>query len=59
MKDQIIDSIRDFVAESPSNKLAGTNNFYFDEPLVRFADASDQLFKEYKDIIGQFHLTPQ
>ena len=58
MKDLIIDSIRDFVDGSPGNRLAGTNNFYFDKPLVRFADAGDKLFKEYKDIIGQFHLTP-
>lgn len=59
MKDQIIDSIRNFVAESPGNRVVDTNDRYYGEPLVRFATAGDQQFKEYKDIIGQFHLTPQ
>ncbi len=59
MKDQIIDSIRDFIAESPGNRVVDTNDRYYGEPLVRFATAGDQQFKEYKDIIGQFHLTPQ
>jgi Uncharacterized Fe-S protein len=59
MKDQIIDSIRNFIAESPGNRIVDTNDWYYGEPLVRFATADDQMFKEYKDIIGQFHLTPQ
>jgi ferredoxin len=59
MKDQIIDFIRNFTAESPGNRVVDTNDRYYGEPLVRFATAGDQQFKEYKDIIGQFHLTPQ
>ena len=59
MKEQIIGSIRNFVAGSPGNKLKDSDNQYFDEPLVRFANADDQLFYDYKEIIGQIHLTPQ
>lgn len=59
MKDQIIDFIRNFTAESPGNRVVDTNDRYYGEPLVRFATGGDQLFRDYKDIIGQFHLTPQ
>jgi epoxyqueuosine reductase len=31
---------------------------YFDTPLAGFASASDPLFRQYKAIIGDFHLTP-
>jgi len=58
INDQIIDSIRNFVAESSGNRLGDSDNRYYDEPLVRFADANDKLFKDYKEIVGQFHLTP-
>lgn len=55
----IIQEIQNFVSESLDNKkskLDGTP--YFENPLVGFADASDQLFSEIKSIIGEFYLTP-
>ena len=58
-EETIIREIQDFVSESPGNrksKLDGTP--YFETPLIGFADASDHLFSEFKDIIGDFHLTP-
>ncbi len=59
MKDQLISSIHDFVAGSPHNRMAGTKVQYYDDSLVKFAAANDPLFSNYKEIIGQFHLTPQ
>lgn len=32
---------------------------FFDEPIVRFADAADPFFQRFKTVIGDFHRTPQ
>jgi len=48
-----------FVKKSPDNRHAGWNAPYFDEPLVGFASISDPIFRRYKTIIGDFHLTPE
>lgn len=47
-----------FVREDNANRFPGSNERYFDEPLVGFAAATDTLFTEYKSVIGEFHLTP-
>ncbi|MFC2005900.1 epoxyqueuosine reductase [Chloroflexota bacterium] len=53
-------AIKEYVAGSPSNQLPSFNNEpIFDEPLVGFADGDDAIFKDYKVIIGDFHLTPR
>jgi ferredoxin len=53
-------TIKEYVATSPSNRLASFSNTpIFDEPLVGFADGDDALFQDYKVIIGDFHLTPR
>jgi hypothetical protein len=59
MKKLIIDSINQFVNESEFNRIINTNLPYYDQPLVKFAAARDPLFEEYKQLIGQFHLTPR
>ena len=52
--------IKDFVLNSQESRLAFLNNYMmFDEPLVRFADGDDNIFTEYKEIIGPVHLTPR
>jgi epoxyqueuosine reductase QueG len=52
--------IKNFVTTSPYNRLTSFNNEpVFDEPLVGFADGDDPLFKEYKTIIGDSHVTPR
>jgi epoxyqueuosine reductase QueG len=56
---QIRNEIVQFVWESPANRFPDSNEPYFDEPLVGFAAADDQLFVDYKTIIGDFHQTPQ
>lgn len=58
MKDAICEVIRRFVQEKSGNRFQGSEERYFDEPLIGFASADDPLFAQYKSIIGQFHLTP-
>ena len=48
MKDALESVIRDALSEQP----------YFAEPLFGYADLYDPLFSEYKQIIGQHHMTP-
>jgi epoxyqueuosine reductase len=48
-----------FVGDSPFNRRKIDGGKFWDTPLVGFASSGDPLFKEYKKIIGRFHLTPQ
>jgi epoxyqueuosine reductase QueG len=58
-EESIKQEIERFVAESPGNRKSQSEEGpYFEKPLVGFAAAGDPLFKEYKEIIGDFHLTP-
>lgn len=47
-----------FVRESPANRHPGSDSPYFDEPLVGYASLHDPLFTGYREIIGDYHLTP-
>lgn len=58
MKEEIEKAIKGFVSTSPSNQLKDSDERYFAEPMVGYADINDPLFSEYKTIIGDFHLTP-
>ena len=52
--------IKEYVAKSPANRLESFDDgCIFDEPLVGFADGDDTIFQDYKEIIGDFHLTPR
>lgn len=46
------------VSQSPGNRRKLDGGKYWDTPLVGFASGDDPLFKQYKKIIGRFHLTP-
>ncbi|MBI1919594.1 MAG: epoxyqueuosine reductase [Geobacter sp.] len=59
MIETICSEIRRFVRECPENRFPGNGHPYFEEPLVGFAAAADPLFVEYKQIVGEFHQTPQ
>jgi epoxyqueuosine reductase QueG len=59
MEEQIRTEIVRFIRESPLNRFPDRDEPYFDEPLVGFVAADDQLFTDYKSIIGDFHQTPQ
>jgi epoxyqueuosine reductase QueG len=53
-------TISEYIASSPNNIMPGFNDEpIWDEPLVGFADGDDEIFQKYKEIIGQFHLTPR
>jgi epoxyqueuosine reductase len=51
--------IADFVKESPANRRKEGRGKYWDKPLVGFAAGDDPIFRQYKKIIGGFHLTPK
>jgi epoxyqueuosine reductase len=53
-------AIRDYVAQSPNNRFAPyPSEPIWDAPLVGFASGDDPIFKEYKTVIGDFHVTPR
>ena len=57
---QIERAIRDFVRDSPLNHMPhDAAQPIFGEPLVRYADANDVLFTQFKTIIAPVHLTPR
>lgn len=56
----VTSEIRRFVLEDEDNRMTGVDNSpFFDEPLVGFASGGDPIFMEFKEIIGDFHRTPQ
>ena len=58
MNIRVREEIGRFLRESRYNIQTGWKEPYFDAPLVGFVSASDPIFKRYKEIIGEFHLTP-
>jgi epoxyqueuosine reductase len=54
----IMETIDKFVKENPANRRKLDGGRYWDTPLVGFASGKAPLFKQYKKIIGKFHLTP-
>ena len=53
-------AIKEYVVTSPANRFESFDGGrIFDEPLVGFADGDDIIFQDYKEIIGDFHLTPR
>ena len=59
MKKTVNDEINRFVGEDHGNRLENKEGHYFDQPLHGFAAADDQVFAEFKEIIGKFHQTPE
>jgi len=52
-------AIIQFTQKSPANRRKADGGRYWDRPLVGFASGDDPLFKQYKKIIGKYHLTPR
>lgn len=50
--------ISKFVNKNPANRRKVDGRKYWDTPLVGFSSGENPLFKDYKKIIGKFHLTP-
>lgn len=57
-KEWLTHQIEQYVAKS-EGRSAGDGTPYFETPLVGVADFSDPLFRNYKEIIGDFHYTPK
>jgi len=58
MEERIRTMIGRFAGEIPAGRFSEDGQPYFDEPLVGYAAADDQIFDDYKQIIGPFHRTP-
>jgi len=58
MNNHICNEIKSYVRSSALNRSEDGSFNYFDEPLIGFASATDQLFLEYKEKIGDFLLSP-
>jgi hypothetical protein len=56
--EQIIREIRRFVLESPENHFTDSGPSYLEVPVIDFAATNDQLFIQFKEIIGEFHCPP-
>jgi epoxyqueuosine reductase QueG len=52
-------AIAKFIHVSPANRRKVDGGKYWGKPLVGFASGNDPLFRQYKKIIGKFHLTPK
>ncbi len=59
--DSVIESeIKEFGRTSPLNRMPDDpNQKIFDEPLIKYADSEDELFIQYKKIIGIVHMMPR
>jgi epoxyqueuosine reductase len=52
--------INEFISSSTDNRFSFMEDYIiFGQPLIKFADGSDKIFKEYKTIISSDHLTPR
>lgn len=59
MENLIKNEIKRYFKESKENWFEEIKDTYYEEPIIKFADAEDPLFKEYKKIIGEHHFTPK
>lgn len=60
-KGWFLEKINNFLETDESNRMKMVDNSYFFEPdvLVGFVSGDDPIFSKYKEIIGQFYLTPE
>ncbi|MFX1570233.1 MAG: 4Fe-4S binding protein [Promethearchaeota archaeon] len=55
-----VNKINEFLGNDVSNKMSKVDGSFIFEPnvIVGIADGNDAIYTKYKDIIGEFHLTP-
>jgi len=58
IKEFAVKRITEIVNTSPENTLKAFDEKAWDTPILGFANGADPLFKEYKNIIGDFYWTP-
>lgn len=59
MEEQLRSEIIRFIAHHPGNHLEESGGPYLNEPLVGFSSAHDKIYRDYRQIIGPFHLLPE
>jgi epoxyqueuosine reductase QueG len=59
MRESLVREVQSFVLGHDLNNLENDTGPYFLEPMVGFSSVDDQLFNDYKRIIGEFHMTPR
>jgi epoxyqueuosine reductase len=59
-KEWFIHKINNFLEKDVSNKMSKLDNSYIFEPnaIVGIVSGNDPIYTKYKEIIGEFHLTP-
>ncbi|MFX0082442.1 MAG: 4Fe-4S binding protein [Candidatus Hodarchaeota archaeon] len=59
-KEWFHNKINSFLREDESNKMLGVDGIYMFKPeaLVGFCSGNDSIFKQYKRVVGPFHMTP-
>lgn len=58
MEQKIHEEICHYVAGSPANRFPGSSEPIFDDPLIGIVACNDPLLADFKNIIGNHHLTP-
>jgi len=58
MKNFLINEIKHFVRYEGNSYFEFLEGNGYKDPIVKFASAKDPIFSDYKEIIGNFHLTP-
>jgi epoxyqueuosine reductase QueG len=60
-KDWFTEKINNYLTNDDSNKMSGVDGRLMFEPntIVGFCSGNDQIFVDYKSIIGSFHKTPK
>lgn len=59
MENLIKTEIKRYFRENKENWFEEISGYYFEEPVIKFASSEESLFNEYKEIIGNHHLTPK
>lgn len=59
MKDYLINKITEFIMDNGDSYFDFLDGAAYKKPLIKFASAKDPIFGDFKEIIGEFHLTPK
>jgi epoxyqueuosine reductase QueG len=59
IESKILAEIRRYVLESQNKRFPDSDDPFFEEPLIGIAAGDDPIWVLYKNIIGQYHLTPK
>lgn len=58
MYERLCQEMQRYVREDGGNRFPASDQPYFDAPLIGVAAADDPIWREYRQVIGPFHRTP-